>query len=227
MTTISTLPPAPQPTDDTSTFNAKAFALLAALAGFVTEANAQAGENNTAAGTATTGASNATAKAAEAAATLLACIASASAAATSAGAAPWASGSYSTGQAARSGVDYRVYIARTTGAKPTDPSADPTNWRYASPNDLQLVVVTAATQTAAANGRYVLTNAAQSTLTAPPSPQAGDTFAVKVANGRFDNLINWNGAKHESLSDTTMALNGAFLSLTFVYVNATIGWVIA
>lgn len=227
MTTISALPPAPQPTDDTSTFNAKAFALLAALAGFVTEANAQAGENNTAASTATTGAGTATTKAAEAAATLLSCIANAQAAAASAGAIAWVSGTtYAVGDVRWSPVDNRVYRRRVAGAGTTDPSADSTNWGLVSSNGLQLVVVTGTTQTAASGGRYVLTNAAQSTLTAPPSPQAGDRFAVKVANGRFDNLVNWNGSKHESLSDTTMTLNGAFLSLEFIFINSTIGWVI-
>jgi hypothetical protein len=37
---MTTLPTAPLPTDDTSTFNTRAFALVASLAGFVTEANA-------------------------------------------------------------------------------------------------------------------------------------------------------------------------------------------
>lgn len=38
--TISALPSAPLPTDNTATFNTKAFALVAALDGFVTQANA-------------------------------------------------------------------------------------------------------------------------------------------------------------------------------------------
>lgn len=37
--TISALPAAPLPTDNTATFNTKAFALVAALDGFVTQAN--------------------------------------------------------------------------------------------------------------------------------------------------------------------------------------------
>lgn len=223
---IDPLPTPPSPSDSLALFNSRAFAFWAAMPGFQSQANSTASDVNDDAAAAASSAADASTKADDADAFAAAALASAAAAATSAGAAPWASGSYSTGQAARSTTDYRVYIARTTGSKPTDPAADPTNWRYASANDLQLIVVTATTQTAAVNGRYVLTNAAQSTLTAPPSPQAGDTFAVKVANGRFDNLINWNSAKHESLSDTTMTLNGAYLSLTFVYVNSTIGWVI-
>lgn len=61
--TISALPPAPQPTDSTSQFNTKAFAFLAALDTFRTEANAQAVDVNTDAGTASTAASTATAAA--------------------------------------------------------------------------------------------------------------------------------------------------------------------
>ena len=38
--TITALPSAPLPTDNTATFNAKAFALVASLSAFVTEANA-------------------------------------------------------------------------------------------------------------------------------------------------------------------------------------------
>lgn len=37
---MTTLPTAPLPTDDTATFNTRAFALVAALGAFVTEANA-------------------------------------------------------------------------------------------------------------------------------------------------------------------------------------------
>lgn len=226
MTTISTLPPAPQPTDDTSTFNSKAFALLAALAGFVTEANAQAGENNTAASTATTGAATATTKATEAAATLLSCISNALAAAASAGAAAWVSGTtYAIGDVRWSPIDYRIYRRRTAGAGTTDPSADPTNWGLAASGGLQLVEVTGTSQTAASGARYVLKNAAATTLTAPPSPQSGDEFAVKWVNGRRDNVINWNGSKHEGLSDSTLTLNASPRgSLRFIYIDATTGW---
>jgi hypothetical protein len=129
VTTIATLPPAPQPTDDTSTFNTKAFALLAALPGFVTETNAVAGETNTAAGNAATSAGTATTKAAEAVATLLACIANAQAAAASAGAAAWVSGTtYAIGDVRWSPLSYGSFRRRTAGAGTTDPSLDTTNW---------------------------------------------------------------------------------------------------
>ncbi len=44
--TITALPSAPLPTDNTATFNSKAFALVAALNAFVTEANALGVDSN-------------------------------------------------------------------------------------------------------------------------------------------------------------------------------------
>jgi len=129
VTTISTLPPAPQPTDDKATFNAKAFAMLAALPTFVTEANAQAGENNTAAGTATSGAATATTKAAEAQGYRDAAATSASDAAAAAGAVAWVSGTtYAVGDRRRSLLDGRVYRRTLAGAGTTDPANDTANW---------------------------------------------------------------------------------------------------
>lgn len=61
--TISTLPTAPVITDIPADFNTKAFALVAALATFVSQANTDIAQANTDAGTATTGANTATAKA--------------------------------------------------------------------------------------------------------------------------------------------------------------------
>lgn len=214
----------PPSSADPANFDARADAKVAADVVFVTEANALgANVYANALEAATSATSAATAKTAAEAAQAAA-VANAAAAAGSAGAAPWASGSYNAGVSARSTVNYRIYVARTTGAKPTDPSADPTNWGLSVSNDLQDIPVTGTTHTAAVAERSWLKNAAATTLTAPPTPVAGDTFGVKVANGRFDNLINWNGAKHEGLSDTTMTLNGGYLSLRFVYIDATYGW---
>ena len=63
---ITPLPPAPQVTDDTATFNSKAFAWVDSIDDFTTEANALAVQANTDAGTATTQAGIATTKAGEA-----------------------------------------------------------------------------------------------------------------------------------------------------------------
>lgn len=221
--TMTALPSAPLPTDDNGTFNAKAFALLGALAGFVTEANATEAAIDADAAAALSHKNAAATSETNASAFASAAAGNAAAAATSAGAAVWVSGSYSTGQAARSPSNQRVYIARTTGSKPTDPANDPTNWRIAG-GELVLIPVTGTTQTAAVGGRYALRNAAATVLTAPPSPQAGDQFAVKVANGRTDNTINWNGAKHEGLTDATSTMEHPRYAAEFVYIDATYGW---
>jgi hypothetical protein len=65
---ITPLPPAPLVTDDTATFNTKAFAWVNAIDGFTTEANSTASQVNTDAGTATSQAGIATTKAGEASA---------------------------------------------------------------------------------------------------------------------------------------------------------------
>jgi len=129
MTTISPMPPAPQPNDDTATFNDKAFASWAALPTFISEANAQASENNAAAATATAGAATATAKAAEAFGYKDAAAASAADSAAANGAAAWVSGTtYAIGDRRRSLLDGRVYRRTTAGAGTTDPANDTANW---------------------------------------------------------------------------------------------------
>lgn len=222
MTITTTFNP-PLPTDDVSTFNSKAFDTLGKLNDWSTEANATASDVNADATSALNSKNAAQASQDAAAVSASAAQASAAAAATSAGAAVWVSGSYSAGQAARSPSNMRVYIARTTGSKPTDPANDPTNWAIAG-GELVLIVVSGTTQAAAVGGRYALRNAAASVLTAPPSPQEGDRFAVKVANGRTDNTINWNGAKHEGLSDATSSMEHPRYAAEFVYIDATYGW---
>lgn len=120
--TISTLPTPPGPTDDVATFNARAFALLAALNTFVTEAN----------GLGTAADADATAsQAAQVAAELAQALAEAAqaAAAASAGASLWVSGtSYAIADRVWSPVNGQVYRRLTTGAGTTDPSLDGTNW---------------------------------------------------------------------------------------------------
>lgn len=210
----------PPSSSDTANFDARADAKVADDVAKVDEYNDLAENVYDNALEAVAGATTATAQATLA-------LNAASTAVAAAGAPVWVSGtSYATGDPVWSPQDGRVYRRRSGGGGTTDPAADPTNWALVQGGDLQMLIVATTTQTAAVGGRYVLTHASPSTLTAPPTPQAGDRFGVKVANGRVDNLINWNGAKHEGLSDATMTLVGAYLSLEFLYVNATIGWVI-
>lgn len=224
MTTISTLPPAPQPTDDTSTFNSKAFALLAALAGFVTEANAQAGENNTAAATATTGASTATTKAAEAVVTLASCVANALAAAASAGATAWVSGTtYALGDVRWSPADNRVYRRRVAGAGTTDPSADTTNWGLVATGAPQLVISSSTSNAVSVNTHLVLKNAAASTATLPASPAGGDLVWITPGNGRVDNIVARNGQNIMGLAED-MTLDNPNATVCLRFIDSTLGW---
>lgn len=110
---MDALPEAPS-TSDPTTFAAKADAMIAALPGFVTQANALE--------------ANVVAKEATATAAAAAAAASATSAAGASGAAVWSSGSYNSGQTAYSPINFQTYRARTTGAKPTDPSLDAANW---------------------------------------------------------------------------------------------------
>ena len=89
---------------------------------------------------------------------------------------------------------------------------------------LTLVVVSTTTQTAVSGSNYALTNAAATTVTAPASPTAGMRFGWMVCNGRTDNIINWGGAKHENISDTTMVINGPNEAGEAEYIDATFGW---
>lgn len=104
------------------------------------------------------------------------------------------------------------------------------NWRcltYTSArgrNGLTPVYVATTTYTAAAGQEVYLMAAGASTVTGPASLTPGDTWAVAVCNGRVDNVVNWAGAKHEGISDSTMTLNAPWLSLTFKYTGATYGY---
>jgi len=115
--TLSTLPTAPARTDPPATFVTRADAFLAALVTFQSEMNTSIGAMNTdIAGV------NADATAASNSATAAA--ASAASAALTANAALWVSGqSYSAGDNAISGIDFRTYRAITATSGTTDPSA--------------------------------------------------------------------------------------------------------
>lgn len=226
MTTISALPPPPDPNDSLTTFNSKAFAFWAAIPGFRTEVNAVAVEINLNAIAAAASAASATTKAAEALVSELASVANAQAAAASAGGSAWVSGTtYAVGDRRWSLANGYLYRRRTVGAGTTDPSADATNWALVPAAGLQLILVTGTTQAAAVGGRYVLKAAGATTLTAPPSPQAGDEFAVKWTNNRFDNAIDFGGAKVEGTAVTTLTLNNSPRGAAhWVWIDSTTGW---
>jgi len=114
---LTPLPTAPARTDPPATFITRADAFLAALVTLQSEMNTSIGAFNTDAAQVNTDATNAATSATNASS-------SASAAAVTAGAALWVSGqSYSSGDAAISGVDYQTYRANTATSGTTDPSS--------------------------------------------------------------------------------------------------------
>lgn len=217
--------PTPPSRDDPANFSARGDAFLGALPAFQTELDAVAAAADADAAAASAANSGAQSAKTAAEAAQAAALASAQASAASAGAAAWVSGStYAVGAVVWSPASGLIYRRRVAGAGTTDPSADPTNWQLAASALGQMVVVTAATHAAAVGQRVVLTGAVQQTVTAPPAPQPGDTWHIKVASGRTDAVINWGTAKHEGLADATTTLDLAGWSATWVYVNSSYGW---
>lgn len=126
---ITPLPSPPAPTDSTSEFNTKAFAWVAALDTFTTEANALQTDVNAkeiaAASSASQSASSATLASGYADAALQNALASAA----NTNAPLWVSGTtYAAGALVYSPANGRTYRRKTAGAGTTDPSADATNW---------------------------------------------------------------------------------------------------
>lgn len=80
------------------------------------------------------------------------------------------------------------------------------------------------TVTALAGQHIRLLNAAASTATAPASPVSKQRWRVSVCNGRSDNVIDWNGAKHENSAETQTVLDDPFASPEWEFIDATYGW---
>lgn len=127
---ITPLPSAPLPTDTTAQFNTKAFAWVAALDTFTTEANALAVATNTNETNAEAAEVNAEAAQAAAEAAQLAAENAAAAAVLTANVELWVSGTtYAIGDNVYSPIDFGTYRRKTNGGGTTDPSADSTNWQ--------------------------------------------------------------------------------------------------
>lgn len=84
-------------------------------------------------------------------------------------------------------------------------------------------VVTATTQTASINTRYILTNAATSTLTLPPTPAQGDVVYVVVANNLLTNVIARNSEKIMGVAED-LTIDNPVASFGLIYINSTLGW---
>ncbi|MFE8644120.1 hypothetical protein ACFX58_03435 [Sphingomonas sp. NCPPB 2930] len=75
---------------------------------------------------------------------------------------------------------------------------------------------------------YVLIFAGAVTVTMPAAPTwGGPSIGLMVANGRTDNAVAFNGAKHQGIADAQMSIDDPFASFQLVPLNATYGWGIA
>jgi len=86
-----------------------------------------------------------------------------------------------------------------------------------------LNIVTTTTQTAVVGNQYVLTNAAQSTITLPASPAAGAIVWVTVGNGLITNVMARNGSNIMGMAQD-MTMDNASTNYQMRYINATLGW---
>lgn len=84
--------------------------------------------------------------------------------------------------------------------------------------------ITSTTGTVANGEHKKLVNSGSTTVIAPGSAAVGHRWRVSVLNGRVDNVINWNGLKHEGRSDATLVLDIADASVEWEYASASYGW---
>ena|SRR6218665_3606407 len=68
------------------------------------------------------------------------------------------------------------------------------------------------------------TNAAQITFILPVSPALWDVLSVSPCNGRFDNLVAFNGNKHMGISDATMTIGARDTTVDFQWTGPDYGW---
>jgi hypothetical protein len=150
---ITPLPDAPLTTDNPVVFNTKAFAWVASLGTFTTQANALAIDVSTDALAADASKIDAQAAAASAVA--------------AANATKWASGtSYAEGAVVWSPITFLSYRRKTAGSGTTDPSLDSTNWaQVAGTGDVTTDGVQTLTNKTIAFGSNTLTDVASTNTT--------------------------------------------------------------
>ena len=85
-------------------------------------------------------------------------------------------------------------------------------------------VATASSLTATVN-THVYVSAAGQTITLPSSPTAGQRVLITVGN--FVNTIVGRNGSNIMSSATNMTLDKEYLSIQFIFADATRGWVMA
>lgn len=224
MTTITSLPPAPNPiTDSQSEFNSKALAFTEALPTLITEINTVSGEINTAKTNAETAASSAASSASSASA-------SAAQAQANANVSKWLSGTtYAQGDCVWSPQNFQTYRRKVAGGGTTDPSEDSTNWQIITSNGRPGWVKKISNYTAQ-NGDAIMadTSGGAWTLTLPASPAVNHAIYVCDYAGTFsiNNLtISRNGEKIMGLSED-LTISTDYVSIVLTYFDSTKGWII-
>lgn len=85
-----------------------------------------------------------------------------------------------------------------------------------------------AAYTAAANDRILAnTTAAAFTVTLPLTPTAGDTIRIADSHGQWDSnnlTVDRNGENIRG-AGSNITHNTQWLKITYVYVDATVGWI--
>jgi hypothetical protein len=144
---------------------------------------------------------------------------------TAGGAAAWVSGqTYAVGATAWSPITGFVYRRTVAGSSGDDPSIDPTHWRLAGSNKLQMVLVAGTSVTAVAGAQYVLTSPLQTTVTLPTGLQPGDTVGVIVANGRVDNRVNSGSLSLIETGENLLNIGDSEAEFALTYVSPGVGW---
>ena len=85
-------------------------------------------------------------------------------------------------------------------------------------------VATASSLTATVN-THVYVSAAGQTITLPASPSAGQRVMITVGN--FVNTVVGRNSSNIMSSGTDMTLDKEYLSIQFIFTDATRGWVMA
>lgn len=86
-----------------------------------------------------------------------------------------------------------------------------------------LSYTTTATSKTLANNEICTVTASSQTITLPASPSTGWQAGVSVAGTFTDTIIARNGTNIMSLAEN-MTIDVPYVSVTFVYIDATRGW---
>lgn len=106
-------------------------------------------------------------------------------------------------------------IGGTTPAAGTFTTAEADHYRLGN-------VTTGASGATLTAGQFFISTAATQTVTLPASPSAGDTVYISVQNFT-DTVVGRNGEPIMSTAED-MTIDVANVTLTFTYVDGTIGW---